>query len=148
MPAQPRLNQRLSTLREVRPHRVLIVDDEPAIRQLLADILLSEGYDVCEADNGLHALGVMARERPDAIVVDLMMPVMDGRTFVRNCFMLNLTRPIPTLLMSASPALRQHADQLRAFGVQGWIAKPFDLIRLLEVVAQLTEPAELLATAL
>src|SRR5216683_460486 len=101
MPAQPRLNQRLSTLREVRPHRVLIVDD-------------------------------------------LMMPVMDGRTFVRNCFMLNLTRPIPTLLMSASPALRQHADQLRAFGVQGWIAKPFDLIRLLEVVAQLTEPAELL----
>jgi DNA-binding NtrC family response regulator len=55
---------------------------------------------------------------------------------------------MPILLMSASPGLRQYAEQLRPFGVRGWIAKPFDLIRLLELVAQLTEPAELLATAL
>jgi two-component system response regulator MprA len=148
MPAQPGLNLGGRTLAEVRPTRILIVDDEPAIRQLVADILLTEGYVVSEAANGFQALSMVSRERPDAIVLDLMMPIMDGPTFVRTCFVQSLARPIPILLTSASPGLRQHADQLRPFGVHAWIAKPFDLIRLLERVAQLTEPSEPLARAL
>jgi two-component system response regulator MprA len=143
MPAQPALNRSGSTLWEVRPTRVLIVDDEPAIRQVLADILQGEGYLVSEAANGLQALGVVGRDRPDAIIADLMMPVMDGGTFVRQ----SVTRSIPKLLMSASPSLRQHAEQLRPFGVRGWIAKPFDLLRLLDSIAQLAEPTERLVAA-
>jgi CheY-like chemotaxis protein len=143
MPAQPALNHRESRLSEVLQTRILIIDDEPAIRQLLTDLLLGEGYLVSEAANGLQALRVLARDRPDAIIIDLMMPLMDGRTFVRQ----GLTRSIPTLLMSASPSLRQQAEQLSPFGVRGWIAKPFDVFRLLDLVAELTEPAELLAAA-
>jgi CheY-like chemotaxis protein len=127
--------------------RILVVDDDDPIRQLLVDVLTSEGYLVSEAVHGREALDALARAQPDGIVLDLMMPVMDGRAFVRECFLRSLGRPIPILLTSASPALRQAAEQLRPFGVRSSIPKPFDLIRLLELVARLTQPAVRLAAA-
>jgi two-component system response regulator MprA len=132
----------------VHPTRVLIVDDDPPIRQMLSDVLAAEGYLVSEAANGRQALDVLACERPDAIVLDSMMPVMDGGTFVRHYYAQLETHPVPIILTSASPGLRQSAEQLRPFGVRDCIAKPFDLSRLLEVVARLAEPAGLLAAAL
>jgi CheY-like chemotaxis protein len=127
--------------------RVLVVDDEPSIRQLLADLLEGEGYLVTEAVNGRSALELLRRERTDAIVLDLMMPFIDGREFVRQYYAQSRGRPAPILLTSASPTLPQIAAQLGAFGVQAHIAKPFDVFRLLDAVAHLTEPTEVLAAA-
>ncbi len=129
-----------------RTGRILIVEDEVSIRTLLADVLRGEGYAVTEAVNGLDALRVLGQERPDAIVLDVMMPMMDGPTFARACHAQSRTRPIPILLVSASPKLWQTAECLRRYGVRGFVAKPFDLNILVDAVAGLAEPTRVLAT--
>ena len=65
--------------------QILVVEDDDAIRELVSDVLRDDGYDVREATNGVEALGRIREERPDLIVLDLMMPVMDGWTFVEEC---------------------------------------------------------------
>jgi CheY-like chemotaxis protein len=124
--------------------RVLIVDDEGLIRTLLSDVLHAEGYAVSEASNGLEALSEVERVRPDAIVLDVMMPLMDGPSFVRACHQRSLSRSTPIVLMSASPALWRIAEQLRRFGVRGFISKPFDLNVLISAVNRVAAPAEAL----
>src|SRR5581483_10950225 len=64
--------------------RVLVVEDDRGIRDLLAAVLTDEGFDVRQAANGKEALAVLERWQPDAILLDLMMPVMDGWTFRRE----------------------------------------------------------------
>jgi CheY-like chemotaxis protein len=128
------------------PERILIVEDEEPIRSLLADVLRGEGYWISEAANGLDALRALGQERPDAIVLDVMMPMMDGPTFARACHALSPMRPIPILLISASPKLWQTAECLRRYGVRGFVAKPFDLNILTDAVAGLAEPTRALAT--
>lgn len=64
---------------------MLIVDDEPTIRGLLQDVLQDAGFDVGGASNGLATLEVLADWPPDVILLDLMMPVMDGFAFARAC---------------------------------------------------------------
>jgi two-component system, OmpR family, response regulator len=127
------------------PERILIVEDEEPIRSLLADVLRAEGYSIVEAVNGLDALRALGQERPDAIVLDVMMPMMDGPTFARACHAQSPMRPIPILLVSASPKLWQTAECLRRYGVRGFVAKPFDLNILVDAVAGLAEPARVLA---
>jgi two-component system, OmpR family, phosphate regulon response regulator OmpR len=127
------------------PKHVLIVEDDQPIRALLADLLAGEGYVVSEAANGLEGLRALTPSRPDVIVLDLMMPGMDGREFARACYGQSPTRPIPTLLVSASPVLWQTADQLRRFGVRACLAKPFDLGVVLETVDRLAQRTEVLA---
>ena len=64
--------------------RVLVVDDDASIRELLSTALEDDGYEVVPAINGADALSVCERWRPDVIVLDLMMPIMDGWTFAKR----------------------------------------------------------------
>jgi len=64
--------------------KVLIVDDEPIIRGVLVDVLLDAGFAVSSASNGLIALSVLEEWQPDIVLLDLMMPVMDGGTVARE----------------------------------------------------------------
>ena len=64
-----------------RPYTVLIVDDEPGILEFLRAALETEGYAVVSAANGAEALGAVRACAPDVILTDLLMPIMDGRTF-------------------------------------------------------------------
>ncbi len=113
---------------------VLVVDDEPDIRRLVGDALQLEGYRVRTAGDGREALQRVAEEPPDLILLDLMMPVMDGRQF---CRMLTHTprrgdhERIPIILLSADRHLREQAAEL---GVAGYLPKPFDLDDLLAAV--------------
>ena len=68
----------------VRMPTILVVEDEPALRRMLAFTLRDVGFDVRTAWNGVDALEQVAGKTPDAIVLDLEMPVMDGRTFYRQ----------------------------------------------------------------
>ena len=61
-----------------RPSKILLVDDEPSNRSLLRDILGNSGYEIVEADNGRVALEIAAAESPDTVLLDVMMPEMDG----------------------------------------------------------------------
>jgi two-component system, chemotaxis family, chemotaxis protein CheY len=113
---------------------VLVVDDDPDILQTLGLCLSSEGYRVLMAANGKEALDILEREHPSVILLDLMMPVMDGWQFVAELEHRG-RRDVPLLILSADRAVQGHAKQLRA---SGHLAKPFDLDELLGKVQQLT----------
>jgi two-component system chemotaxis response regulator CheY len=116
---------------------VLVVDDDPDILQTLGLCLSSEGYRVLMAANGKEALEILDREHPSVILLDLMMPVMDGWQFVQELEHRG-RRDVPLLILSADRSVQGHAQQLRA---NGHLAKPFDLDELLGKVQQLTTGA-------
>jgi len=111
---------------------VLVVEDEPAVRRLTSLSLESAGMRTVSAPNGQEALKLLDGVRPDAIVLDLTMPVMDGRTFYRH--LRALGSQIPVMLLTAhSP----HAAQ-QELEAQAAMAKPFDPLQLAEQVRALT----------
>ena len=116
---------------------VLVVDDDPDILQTLGLCLSSEGYRVLMAANGKEALDILESEHPSVILLDLMMPVMDGWQFVAELEHRG-RRDVPLLILSADRSVQGHARQLRA---SGHLAKPFDLEELLGKVQQLTTGA-------
>ncbi|HYR18833.1 MAG TPA: response regulator [Myxococcales bacterium] len=117
-----------------RERLVLVVDDDPDILQTLGLCLSSEGYRVLMAANGKEALDILDREHPSVILLDLMMPVMDGWQFVAELEHRG-RRDMPLLILSADRSVQGHAKQLRA---NAHLAKPFDLDELLGKVQQLT----------
>ena len=109
--------------------RVLVVDDEPQVRATVSEALALEGYDVTEARNGAEALALLASAPPEAILLDLWMPVMDGWAFRRAQL---LTHPqIPVVVLSAQTLSADRLSELRPDAVVG---KPFDLQALYDAV--------------
>ncbi len=119
------------------PHPyVLVVDDDPAIRGLLADALREEGYSVDLAAHGREALEAMRLSRPSTVIVDLMMPVMDGFSFIEQSHKERLSDGVPIVVISAvQDAIRRVAD----VPVQAIVAKPFDLDDLVKLVGLYAE---------
>jgi two-component system, chemotaxis family, chemotaxis protein CheY len=113
---------------------VLVVDDDPDILDAICDILESEGYRVSRARHGLEALQRVDAERPAIILLDLMMPVMDGVTFAQRLRDGTETGRIPIVVISAEG----NPQKAAAVGAQGYLAKPFDIDTLLSQVAAMT----------
>lgn len=104
---------------------VLVVDDNELNRKLLGAILNRAGYDFCEAVDGAHAVAVAAAQRPDLILLDIMMPVMDG---FQACLALKQderTALIPVIFLTA---LSETADRDKGLhlGAVDYLVKPFD----------------------
>jgi DNA-binding response OmpR family regulator len=118
--------------------RILVVEDDDLIRASIADALLLEGYTVDTAANGALALDQVKRAQPDVIVLDLMMPVMDGWAFIGAFRDEAACAEVPVLVMSAYDKLGETAPGLR---VQACIAKPFDLDVLLGAIERLLRSA-------
>ena len=114
--------------------QILVVEDDDAIRGLVSEVLRDDGYQVSEASNGAEALERLRDQRPDLIVLDLMMPVMDGWTFVEKCRSHADCEDVPIVVTSASHDLPLTAERLRTFGVRTCLAKPFDVEGLLALV--------------
>lgn len=119
---------------------ILIVEDDDAIRYMLADALQDAGYAVAIATDGIDALDQIEQHPPDAILLDLMMPSMDGWAFLETCRGDARSAHIPIGLLSAAPVLLKTAD---AWGVQVAIGKPFALDTLLTQVDHLVDPVSL-----
>jgi DNA-binding response OmpR family regulator len=117
---------------------ILVVEDDDTIRSTVADALDLEGYSVDTAANGALALDKVRASRPDVIILDLMMPVMDGWAFIRACREEALCAGIPVLVTSA---YRKLAETALDFHVQACVAKPFDLDVLLGAVERLLRRA-------
>lgn len=111
---------------------VLVVDDDPAIRTTIADILGLEGYRVETAANGQEALDFVGRERPSVVVLDMRMPVMDGWTFARE--LKDRGMRLPIVVITAAQNARRWAEEI---GADAYLAKPFELTDLLETVERL-----------
>jgi CheY-like chemotaxis protein len=111
--------------------RVLVVDDDELIRDTLATALSDEGYSVRVAGDGRAALDTLGAWRPDLIVLDLMMPIMDGQAFRAAQRSAPVTADIPVIVLSAAHNVHARAADLGAAAV---FPKPFDLMALLDAV--------------
>jgi CheY-like chemotaxis protein len=114
--------------------QILVVEDDAAIRGLVTEVLRDDGYEVREAANGAEALAELEGHEPDLIVLDLMMPVMDGWAFVEECRRKSRCAEVPIVVTSASHDLPRTAERLRSYGVRTCLAKPFDVEGLLALV--------------
>ena len=104
--------------------KILVIDDEPSIRDLLDTLLSRKGYDVVLAASGQKGLELFRRERPDALVLDLKMPGMDGLTVLQQVRSLNPKLPVIMLTGAGTPETELQA---RAQGVTEYVEKEFSL---------------------
>jgi CheY-like chemotaxis protein len=112
----------------------LIVEDDPEIREVLSEILRDEGYEVACAANGVEALQrLRSGAPPRLILLDLMMPVMNGWEFIAEQQQDAALRQIPVVVVSGAGSMEQDAGDLAAVGS---LSKPMDLGALLAMVAR------------
>ena len=107
---------------------VLVVDDDLGLRETLRSLLELEGYEVALAGDGLDALRALEGVAPDAILLDLMMPRMNGEEFVQELSRRGRRAEFPIIILSADMRARQTADQL---GARACVPKPFNVDDLL-----------------
>ncbi len=115
---------------------ILVVDDEPDIRELLVDILRDEGYVTLAAGDGLAALELLRETAIDVVIVDTMMPRLGGVELVRLMREQSALQEVPVILMSAA-----QRPKLDGLGVCAFLPKPFDVTALLHAVTEAVEPA-------
>jgi two-component system, OmpR family, response regulator len=109
--------------------RLLVVDDEPTILELLSGSLRFAGYEVITATSGAEAVRGAAQSRPDLILLDVMMPGMDGPTTLTHLQKNPRTSAIPVVFMTARAQPRE-IEHFIGLGAQGVISKPFDPMTL------------------
>lgn len=117
--------------------RVLVVDDDEGIRELVVTALAEEGYAVRSAGDGQEALAVLDQYDPQLILLDMRMPVMDGWQFAKSY----RERPghhAPIVICTAALDVRRDA---REIGADGFLGKPFQLDELLDLVEAHTRPS-------
>jgi CheY-like chemotaxis protein len=115
---------------------VLVIDDDPGIRGLLTTLFQGEGYRVETASNGLEALQKARARVPDAIILDLRMPVMGGHEFLQKWRQTAPGPAVPVLAMSAYDVAASAED----LGVQAFLPKPFSMDMLLSTLDHLVDP--------
>ena len=116
--------------------RILICDDDPVILRLLEVNLELEGYDVLTAHHGEEAFEIASRELPDLVILDIMMPRLDGYQTCQKLKAQPSTEQIPIVFLSAK-AQQSDIEKGRSFGVSDYLTKPFDPNDLLDVVERL-----------
>lgn len=117
--------------RNAHPPLVLVVDDDPDILEALAEILEVEGFESRRARNGREALEKLGPQTPDLILLDLMMPVMDGWEFAQKLRAIPDFAPPPIIVLSADRNVAAKAGEL---GAVAHLSKPFELEDLLQLV--------------
>jgi CheY-like chemotaxis protein len=123
--------------------RVLVVDDHPGVRELVATLLRAGGYEVATAPHGRAALDLVHAFRPDVILLDSCMPVMDGREFARRYRELPAPHA-PIVMLTGEPDGRARAGEIEA---AGYLGKPFAPEALLRLVGAAGRPTAARLTA-
>jgi two-component system chemotaxis response regulator CheY len=114
--------------------RILVIDDDDAVRSIVAETLRGEGYRVEEARNGAVGLDQLGDVAPDLILLDVVMPVVDGYQFIERLRQEPRTVDIPIVLISATHGL---PDEAKDLGVKAVLTKPFDMGMLLAIIERL-----------
>ena len=120
---------------------VLVVDDEDMTRQMIVMFLKISGIEAAEAENGVDALEKIAVQKPDAIILDVMMPEMDGITMCKKLRRNPATATIPVLMLSGRSQLGAELDGLEA-GANAYMRKPMDPKEMLVILNDLMMKAE------
>jgi two-component system cell cycle response regulator DivK len=117
---------------------ILIVEDQEDNRQILRDLLSSTDYEMVEAENGQEALDAVARKRPDLILMDIQLPVMDGYEATRRIKANPEWQSIPVIVVT-SYALSGDAEKARAAGCDDYVTKPYSPRQLLAKIREYLE---------
>jgi CheY-like chemotaxis protein len=118
---------------------VLVVDDEVGIARLLSDVLSDEGHRVVVAANGHEALKRAEQERPDLVITDFMMPVMDGAQLIKAMAEHPDLKGVPVFLISSVP---EAAVRDKCSGYALFIRKPFRIYDVVDQVTRALKPPE------
>lgn len=123
------------------PKKILAVDDEKHIVRLVQVNLERAGYEVVTANDGKEALQKVAEENPDLVVLDVMMPYMDGFEVLQNLRRSPATRDIPVIMLTAKA---QDADVFKGWqsGVDCYLTKPFNPMELLSFVKRIFDSTD------
>jgi len=116
--------------------KILVVEDEPYIRQILEVQLRTSGYSVVTAENGIKALEIVNEERPDLVLLDLMMPDMDGAEVCKRLKERYETSNVPVIILTAKSDLGEKVRTLEC-GANDYLTKPYELDELLARVRNL-----------
>ncbi len=130
---------------EQEARSILVVDDDDAIRQMVGTLLLEEGYQVEMAQNGEEAMRQVRQKKFDLVVLDILMPVMDGWEVASRMLTEEKTRDIPIVFLTA---LSSYTDQLKGWrmGCFDYITKPFDIgLFLIRVKAAMEKSSQMKA---
>jgi two-component system KDP operon response regulator KdpE len=111
-------------------NRILIVEDDEPLRRMIGQALTLAGYHVEEAGNGLHALRTIDSQAPDAVILDLGLPIVSGQTVLAEIAAHAHTREIPVIVITGEPG--EH-DRLGALCV---VRKPFEIDELVKTVGR------------
>lgn len=115
------------------PKTICIVDDQPSLRQMLRFALGAQGYNIIEADNGIEAIKILAKEAVDVLVVDWQMPVMNGIELVRVLRDKPEFDNLPIVMVSCWDNLTARREAY-SLGVNTWLKKPFRMSEIQSVV--------------
>jgi CheY-like chemotaxis protein len=115
--------------------KVLVIDDDWSIRQILQVLLNDLGLDILEARHGSDGLRIAQQQRPDAILLDWKMPGMDGLTVLQHLRSSSVTKSIPVIMLTSDAHLLSPA-QISQLGVIEVIAKPFESRTLCQRIAR------------
>jgi DNA-binding response OmpR family regulator len=115
--------------------RILIVDDEPDLRAVLRFGLEADGFEVLEAADGEEGLRAAREQRPDLMVLDLMLPKLDGYQVCRSLKFDERFRRMPIVILSARSG--EHDRQLAlSMGADAYVTKPYDMLGLVAVIRE------------
>jgi two-component system cell cycle response regulator DivK len=114
---------------------ILVVEDQEDNRQILRDLLASTDYEIVEAENGVEALAAVAKQRPDLILMDIQLPVMDGYEATRRIKANPELRAIPIIAVT-SYALGGDEEKAREAGCDAYVPKPYSPRQLLAKIRE------------
>lgn len=115
--------------------RILVVEDQPDNRQIIRDMLAPTEYEIIEAEDGQQALEAIAKQRPDLILMDIQLPIIDGYTATRKIKADPALRSIPIIAVT-SYALSGEEKKAREAGCDDYVPKPFSPRQLLAKIRQ------------
>lgn len=124
------------------PKKILVVDDEADARSVVRSRLEAAGYECLEAQDGLEGLAKARQEQPDLVILDLMLPKMDGYKVCSALKADERYEKIPVLLFTAKAGEEARRIGLEECGAEGYLTKPFDGVSLLSKVRELLKEGE------
>lgn len=116
--------------------KILVADDDISIADLLTQALAEEGYETFQAVQSLRFYDEVLEHKPDLILLDLMMPYLEGRDELMLLRMSEETAKIPVIVVTARTEAKQERDEYQKLGVVEIVTKPFDLNQLVQLIKQ------------
>ena len=116
--------------------KILVVDDDPSSLELMEAILVPNGYEIITANDGSKAVAIMVEKKPDLILLDIMMPGLDGYSTLAKIKGNKTISKIPVVMLTAM-GFQLNKELALRFGAVGYITKPVDLAELLKTISRL-----------